>query len=143
NTWGDWNPKDFSVEDSAFGFITMENGATIILETSWALNTLQIGEAKTTLCGTKGGADMQGGLRINGANFGKLFTTTPLLDARGVDFYDENTESESELEARLWIESILNDTEPVVKPEEALVVTEILEAIYESAKTGKLVYFDR
>ena len=143
NTWGDWNPKDFSVEDSAFGFITMENGATIILETSWALNTLQTGEAKTTLCGTKGGADMQEGLRINGANFGKLFTTTPLLDARGVDFYDENTESESELEARLWIESILNDTEPVVKSEEALVVTEILEAIYESAKTGKPVYFDK
>ncbi|MBN4069943.1 MAG: oxidoreductase [Alkaliphilus sp.] len=143
NTWGDWNTKDFSVEDSAFGFITMENGATIVLETSWALNTLQTGEAKTTLCGTKGGADMQDGLRINGANFGKLFTTTPLLDARGVDFYDENTESESELEARLWIESILNDTVPVVKPEEALVVTEILEAIYESAKTGKPVYFDK
>jgi hypothetical protein len=29
----------------------------------------------------------------------------------------------------------------VVKPEQAFVVTQILEAIYESAKTGKAVYF--
>ncbi|WP_260450568.1 hypothetical protein, partial [Listeria booriae] len=33
-------------------------------------------------------------------------------------------------------------TEPVVKPEQALVVTQILEAIYESSKTGKPVYFN-
>ena len=35
--------------------------------------------------------------------------------------------------------SIINDTEPVVKPEQALIVTEILEAIYKSAQTGKAV----
>ena len=29
-----------------------------------------------------------------------------------------------------------------VEPEQALVVTQILEAVYESAKTGKTVYFD-
>jgi predicted dehydrogenase len=44
------------------------------------------------------------------------------------------------LEAQSWIQAILNDTEPVVKPEEALVVTEILEAIYKSSKTGEPVY---
>ena len=32
NAWGDWDPKEYTVEDSAFGFITMEDGATIILE---------------------------------------------------------------------------------------------------------------
>ena len=41
----------------------------------------------------------------------------------------------------MWIDAILKDTDPIVKPEEALVVTEILEAIYESAKTGKAVEF--
>jgi predicted dehydrogenase len=141
NAWGDWDPTKFTVEDSAFGFIVMENGATIILESSWALNTLQTGEARTTLCGTKAGADMQENLRINGVEFGKLYTTKPELDAGGVDFYDGHEETPSDKEARLWIESIINDTEPVVKPEQALVVTEILEAIYESSKTGKAVYF--
>lgn len=66
NAWGPWDPEKFTVEDSAFGMITMENGATIILESSWALNTLDIDEAKCTLCGTEGGADMKNGLRING-----------------------------------------------------------------------------
>jgi hypothetical protein len=104
----------------------MENGATIILESSWALNTLQTGEARTTLCGTKAEADMMDGLRINGVEFGRLYTTTPSLDAKGVDFYDGSEESAADMEARLWIECILNDTEPVVKPEQALIVTEIL-----------------
>ena len=31
NAWGPWDPEKFTVEDSAFGFITMENGATIII----------------------------------------------------------------------------------------------------------------
>ena len=73
NAWGDWDPKEFTVEDSAFGFVTMENGATIILESSWALNTLDVREAQTTLCGTLGGADMADGLRINGEENGTLY----------------------------------------------------------------------
>ncbi|MGB5004224.1 MAG: gfo/Idh/MocA family oxidoreductase, partial [Lactococcus raffinolactis] len=36
--------------------------------------------------------------------------------------------------------AVVNDTEPLVKPEQALVVTQILEAIYMSAKTGEPVY---
>src|SRR5690606_17950522 len=131
NAWGPWDPEEFTVEDSAFGFITMENGATIILESSWALNSLQTGEAKTTLCGTEAGADMWDGLRINGEEFSRLYVKKPVLDSGGVDFYEGEAESAADLEARQWIDSILNDTEPVVKPEQALVVTEILEAIYE------------
>lgn len=141
NAWGPWDPKKFTVEDSAFGFITMENGAVIVLESSWALNSLDIGEAQTYLCGTEGGADMRDGLRINGEKFSKLYETKVELNPGGVDFYDGKTEKPEELEARLWIESIINDTEPLVKPEQAMVVTQILEAIYESSKTGKAVYF--
>ena len=59
NSFGPWDPKEYTVEDSAFGFVVMKNGATVFLESSWALNTLEIGEAQTTLCGTLGGADMR------------------------------------------------------------------------------------
>ena len=143
NAFGSWNPDEFNVEDSAFGFITMENGATIILETSWALNTLDEDEAKTTLCGTKGGADMRDGLTINGEAHSRLYEKKILIDSEGVAFFDSSSvESEEVIEARQWIDCIINDTDPVVKPEEAMVVTQILEAIYESAKTQKPVYFD-
>lgn len=142
NAWGPWDPEDFTVEDSAFGYIKMTNGATIILESSWALNTLDEDEAKCALSGTEGGADMKDGLRLNGEDFSKLYTTKVALDNKGVAFYDGEEEDEAEIEAQSWIDSIINDVEPVVKPQEALVVTQILEAIYESARTGKAVYFN-
>lgn len=59
-----------------------------------------------------------------------------------MDFYEGEQVDEAEVEARSWIDSILNDTDPVVKPEEAIVITQILEGIYKSAKTGKAVYFE-
>ena len=142
NAWGPWDPKKFTVEDSAFGFITMENGATITLEASWALNTLDVIEAKTTLCGTKAGADMREGLRFNFDDMGRLSQTQPDLSAGGAAFYEGKNVSRPEfLEARMWIDAILNDKEPLVTPEQAIVVSQILEGIYESAKTGKLVTF--
>ena len=53
NAFGNWDPEKFCVEDSAFGFIRMKNGAVIELESAWALNTLDVDEAKTSICGTK------------------------------------------------------------------------------------------
>jgi predicted dehydrogenase len=141
NAWGPWDPKKFTVEDSAFAMITMENGATIVLESSWALNTLDVKEARVTLCGTEGGADMEGGLRLNGERNSRLFKNEIELKSGGVAFYEGKAENDADLEARLWIEAVINDTDPVVLPEQALVVSEILEAIYESSKTGKAVYF--
>ncbi len=143
NAWGPWDPDKFTVEDSAFGFITMENGATITLEASWALNTLDVGESQCTLCGTEGGADMKDGLRLNGEKNSRTFVTKPDLKAGGVAFYDGATENESDREQRQWIDAVVNGTQPTVLPEQAIVVTQILEAIYESAKTGKPVYFNK
>ncbi len=142
NAWGDWDPKEYTVEDSAFGFITMENGATIVLESSWALNTLDVKEAKCTLCGTLAGADMNDGLTVNRVKYNKQTEEKPNLDAGGVAFYDGATMQPQDVEARQWIDAILNDTMPTVLPEQAIVVTRILEAIYESAKTGKEVIFN-
>lgn len=142
NAWGDWDPAEYTVEDSAFGFIKMKNGATIVLESSWALNTLDVGEAQTSLCGTKAGADMKDGLRINGVKYNKQYIEKPGLGAGGVDFYDSKALEPQDVEAKMWIDAILKDTDVLVKPEEALVVTQILEAIYESAKTGKPVLFN-
>jgi len=140
NAWGPWDPEKFTVEDSAFGFIVMENGATIYLESSWALNSLDVKEAKTTLYGSKGGADMDHGLTINGEDHGLLYDKEIQLETGGVDFYDGAGSDPALLEAQAWIKAVIEDGQPVVKPEEALVVTEILEAIYESSKTGEPVY---
>ncbi|MBO5736134.1 MAG: Gfo/Idh/MocA family oxidoreductase [Clostridia bacterium] len=143
NAWGDWKPGDLTVEDSAFGFIVMENGATVVLESSWALNSLDVREAVTTLCGTDGGADMEGGVRINGIRNGRQYVLKPDLSAGGVAFYEgAGAGSPQDNEARLWLNAIINDTDPFVLPEQALVVSRILEGIYVSAKTGEPYYFN-
>ncbi|MEF2243509.1 MULTISPECIES: Gfo/Idh/MocA family protein [unclassified Paenibacillus] len=140
NAWGPWDPSKFTVEDSAFAMIQMENGATIMLESSWALNSLEVDEAKCSLSGTEGGADMRGGLRINGEEHSRLYTKEIDLKAGGVAFYAGASESDADIEMRLWIKAIDEDSEPIVTPEQAYVVSQILEAIYESSKTGKAIY---
>lgn len=83
---------------------------------------------------------MKGGLTLNGEKYGRLYESKIHTEAGGVDFYEGESSDSGEVEARSWIDCIINDTEPVVKPEEALVVTEILEAIYESSRIGKPVF---
>jgi len=142
NIWGDWDPEKFTVEDSAFGFIVMENGATVVLESSWALNILDAREATTVLCGTKAGGDTIQGLRINSVKNGLQFVDTADLKGGGVAYFSGTSSSPGLAEAQNFYSAVRHGTELRVKPEQALVVTRILEAIYESAKTGKPVYFE-
>jgi predicted dehydrogenase len=143
NAWGDWDPKKFTVEDSAFGFIVMKNGATVILQSSWALNTTEVREAVTSLCGTKGGSDMpkSGELIMNGVKNGRQYTLIPDLKAGGVAFYAGSTAKPEDMEARVFVDASRGKGKLYVTAEQAAVVTRILEGIYISAKTGQAHYF--
>ena len=141
NAFGNWKPDEFTVEDSAFGFVVMEDGATINLEASWALNSLDVMEAKTVLCGTKAGADMQDGLRINGVKHDKQYVIKPSLEAGEVDFYSGEDEVPELIEQKVFMNAIMGNGQLTVLPEQAAMVTRILDAIYESAKTSQPVYF--
>ena len=142
NAWGDWDPEKYTVEDSAFGFVVMENGATVSVESSWALNIADPEEASTLLAGDKGGADMHDDLRLNYVKNGRQVIETPDFSKGGVAFYEGASNDPSELEARAFYDAVINDTPVRTKPEQAMVVTQILEAIYESANTGKPVYIN-
>jgi predicted dehydrogenase len=142
NIWGPWDPAKFTTEDSAFGMIVMENGATIILESSWALNSLETREAYTSICGTKGGADMLDGLRFNYVKDNAMCVEKVDMSAGGVAFFAGNAgDSDSVREARQWIRAVTEGTPLTVLPEQAYTVSRILEGIYESAKTGTVYNF--
>ena len=143
NAYPSWDPEKFTVEDSAFGFVVMENGATVMIESAWALNTLDVREAVTSVCGTKAGADMADGLRINGIRKGRQYVLKPDLKAGGADYHGiKKGEMQADTEARLWIDAVKNGKKPVTTPEQAYCITRILEGIYESSKTGKPYYFN-
>ena len=115
-----------------------------MLETSWALNTSEpITEGSCVLCGSKAGLQIKNDvLTINKIEYGRQVDTKVDLSAGGVAFYDGVAETPAITEARNWIKAVVEDTDPVVLPEQALVVSEILEAIYTSSKTGKPVIFE-
>lgn len=147
NMMGVWDPATYEVEDSAMGFITMKNGAVITLEASWAINMLDVKEAKTTLCGTKGGADMDDSLRFNNVVAGKTTVikpdiTSPEMMKMMIDYFPSMAARPEDIECSTWVNAILDGKELIVKPEQAFVVTKILDAIYQSSATGKAVYFD-
>lgn len=60
NPFGAWNKDNYDVEESTFSQIVMKNGATIILESSWALNTTDISGVRFMVCGDRAGADNYG-----------------------------------------------------------------------------------
>ena len=141
NGWGIWDPKDFQVEDSAMGWVKFRNGATMVVEASWLLNYAK--EEHMTLCGTKGGVEIIGKtVRINGEKDGALFVCDVEPNSTSRDLFHGQTLTGDEYEAKQWIYSVVNNVPPLTKPEEACVVSRIIEAIYESAKTGKTIYFD-
>lgn len=147
NLFGPWDPETFEVEDSAMGYIKMKNGAAIALEASWALNILESREASTTLCGTLAGAEIHSGMShskneliYNRGRNNQLMQET-ISPVGGVAYFGGGGGAEGVIDNRQWLEAIVNDTEPLVKPEEALMVTKILEAIYRSAQEDKEIIF--
>lgn len=148
NTYGPWDAEHFEVEDSAMGFIKFKNGALVNLRSSWALNYLDAREASTTLCGTKEGGEIKYGgmyekdeLWFNHVRHGKMSEETLSGEAL-VDYFEGVNEPAGVLEAQAWIDAILNDKDPVVKPEEAFKVTQILDAIYKASAEKITVTFD-
>ncbi len=143
NMFGNWDPEEFNVEDSAFALIIMKNGASIILETSWLLNAIVDEGVRYAVSGTLGGVDNSGGkLKINNVKNGVKMVETPDFSSGNVSFFDGKSVSPVDLEQRNFFDAIEGKAELVNSPERALVVTQILEGIKISAETGKAIYFD-
>jgi len=147
NLFGPWNTDTYKVEDSAMGFVKMKNGATINLEASWALNILESREASTTLCGTAAGAEIHSGMSYskneliyNRGRNNQLMEET-LSPVGSVAYFGGGGGEEGTIDCRQWLKAIQTGTEALVKPEEALAVTKILDSIYQSAKQNKEIKF--
>lgn len=144
----EFDKDNFTTEDSAFGFIKMKNGASIFLEAAWAINFTKGREGAVTLAGTKGGADIDVEDGDYVATLNHVMGDDIVYTKQGprTKFFgggwDPSTGSYAgNLEAKTWIDAINGIGEPLVKPEQAVVVTEVLEAIYQSATNDETVTF--
>lgn len=126
----------------------MKNGATIVLEASWALNVLDSREASTTLCGTKAGAEIRSGMSykdnelIYNRGRNNQLMEEHISGTGQVAYFEGGASEPGALEAKQWIDCIIDESkDPLVLPEQAYVVTQILDAIYKSDAEGKEVVF--
>ncbi len=122
-------PKgEFSVEDMAIGFIRLENGATVTVESSWAANNEELWQMK--LFGTKGGAKTAP-LTIYTESHGKLVDITPPPGTISSEWgYQEQDDYFAEcLAADRSIE--------ISTAEQGLEITRILSALLRSGAEGR------
>lgn len=117
----------FNTEDSATALIHFENGATMFVETSWALNIP--GESYSVICGTKAGAKF-GPLTVFGEDAEQyLSEITP--EVPNVNMF--------EMELLHFADCLENGTEPMSTLEDGVMIQTILQGIYDSAAQGKEV----
>ncbi len=122
-------PDDISdVEDLAIALIRYDNGAVTQLETSYDYHGESM--AKKLLYGTKGGLDLTDGVKI-------LTETNGFMSDIAVDIENYKfAKPMFDAEMAHFVDCIKNGTECLAKAEDGLTVMKILDAIYESAKTG-------
>lgn len=116
----------FDVDDSAFGLIKFDNGATLILECSWALNLP--GRNVLQIAGTKGGAELNP-LKIYVERDGIQVDMTP--EVPGVDLFADQMGH--------FVDCILKNKTPLMSAEQGVQLMQILEAIYKSSASGREV----
>ncbi len=126
-----WKGEEYEVEDLATGFIKFKNGATVTLEASWALN-IEEEVHNVVLSGTKAGAETHP-MRVNGVKYDRMYTWKPREKRQQPKLHS--------LEIEHFVDCVLKDEKPMVTGRQALVVTEILDAIYRSAASGEAVKF--
>ena len=135
NPWGSWDPKTFDVEDSAFAMIRFRNGATLQLECSWALN-IEKSMSQTVLCGTEGGAQLHP-FKIFQERHGTIVDVVP---PEGVTEGQGRSEPPAHvLEMQAFVKAIREGSDPLVMPEQALMVSRIVDAIYASDESGESI----
>ena len=116
----------YDVDDGTFAHILFENGATIILETTWALNLP--GDNYIKIAGTKAGATLNPFTLYTEEN-GKEVDKP--LDAPSINGFDE--------EVKHFVGCIVDGKVPISSAEQGIMLMQMLDGIYESSEKGQSV----
>lgn len=125
------------IESVIDGYVVLDNGVGMHVKAASVLNTVEE-ERTLEICGEKMGAKI-----MFDENYRTVLKLVELNDTELVESTPE-LEPKSHFFAMLehFIDCITNGTECSCKPEEAYALMQIIDALYESAKTGKPVIFD-
>lgn len=132
NNWGDYDRTAFTVEDFAVGLVKFDNGAVVVLESSF-MGNMDGDPFQTQLYGTKAGAIVKGwgddAVRIFTEQDKQLFNLTPINVPK--------VESSHIAEVHAFVEAIREGKPSPVPGEEGLILNAIFDAMYLSSETGR------
>lgn len=121
---GPWDPEKFTVEDGMFGFLKLENGAAVMVETSFALNMKETKKMNVEIFGEFAGASVFDG-EIYAEKNGTLVDMR-LPHLKEVDRYYESIHD--------FIESCIMDREPLCNSYQGAMIQRIIGEMYKSAE---------
>ncbi|WP_139997642.1 Gfo/Idh/MocA family protein [Paenibacillus paridis] len=135
-TWGtpDWNGT-YDVEDLATALIKMEDGSTLSLEVSWAVHMDTDNSEFIHLMGSEGGASFRGAK-------GKLLTEKFDRPIETELHKAQNEEGERARLSRHFLSCIREGKQPITSALTGFTNNLVLDAIYESSRTGSEVKLD-
>jgi len=126
---GDWGVSsgagEFSVEDLGVALVRFADGRAVGVEVSWATHTEDMFGLR--FFGTKGGAQLFPRLVLYETQEGANIDLTPHVSK--VDGYAGETKH--------FVSCVLQGRQPISPGSQAVVVMDMLDAIYKSAKTGR------
>jgi predicted dehydrogenase len=133
--WDNLNtvPPEMDVEELALAFVRFENGATLVLEVSWMLHhDTQSEDMQMWLYGDKGGSHWPK-CEIYQTNY-----DTKQLYNRTLQLTKDLAEAHAQ-ECIEFAQAVVDGAPSPVPAEQSMQVMQILNAIYESQKTGREV----
>ncbi|MBQ8605770.1 MAG: Gfo/Idh/MocA family oxidoreductase [Clostridia bacterium] len=119
----------FDVEDLAAAMIRYDNGTVISVEASFSLN-IKNNVGRIELFGTKAGARIDPELELFSVENGHM-TNTQLVTETALSF-----DGLFENEIAHFVDCVANGTKCISPADDGIEIMKILDAIYESAKTG-------
>lgn len=124
---GQWDYKNFTVEDMAAALIRFDNGATVVLESSFVAN-IKEEKMNVTLLGTEGGAQCFPA-NITQERHRSVFNFSPQVPGG-------NNINTHYAEMKSFVECVRDGKEPLVTGEHGLMVAQIIDALYKSSEVG-------
>lgn len=127
----DYDPTKNDVEDLANALIRFDNGASLIVDTSFSLHATQDSLA-VSVYGDKGGADLEPKLQIASEKHATVINVTPQI---GFDSFDLDDGFDNEIEN--FVAACLGEAESIAPAWQGAEMMKILEGVYTSASQGK------
>lgn len=128
-SFGEWDPNKYEVEDSLFGFIELEGGCLLQIETSFALNIKETSIMNVEFLGDEAGAT--------------LFPAHIYSDRKGelVTILDRKTADPDRLQKGMaaFVDKCLGKEVMVADGREGYLIMQLVEALYQSAEKGESI----